>query len=96
MSMYRKGYRAEREAMEYMKERYNCVCVRTAGSHGVADLICGNGANVYVVQVKSGKNKPYIVWSELVKFAVAFKAEPLLLWKRDRKGFVELRMSDYR
>jgi Holliday junction resolvase len=94
--MYRKGYRAEREAMEYMSEYYNCVCARGAGSHGVADLICGNGVNIYVVQVKSGKKKPYIDWKKLKEFASKFNAIPIVLWKRDYKGWVELSEDDYR
>jgi Holliday junction resolvase len=95
-SKYRKGYRAEREAIEFMGERYGCVCVRTAGSHGVADLICGNGVNLFVVQVKSGKTKPYVNWKELKEFASKFNAIPLVLWKRDYKGWVELSEGDYR
>jgi Holliday junction resolvase len=95
-SKYRKGYRAEREAMEFMGERYGCVCVRTAGSHGVADLICGNGIYVYVVQVKSGKTKPYVDWQKLRHFASFFRAIPLLLWKKDYEGWKVLMEEDYR
>jgi len=92
---YRKGYRAEREAMEFMKEQYGCICVRTAGSHGAVDLLCGNGVYVYAVQVKCGKRKPYIDWKRLKMFASMFKAVPLLLWKKDYEGWKVLTEEDY-
>jgi len=83
MSAYRKGCRAEDIASDYMLKTYNAVCVRSSASHGVADLICGNGECVYVVQVKSGEHLPYVSWTELENFAKLFMGKPLLLFKPD-------------
>ena len=91
MSAYRKGYRVEELAKEYMLRKYNAVCVRSGGSHGVADLICGNCEEVFAVQVKSGKRLPRISWSELEEFAKYFKATPMVLFKPDYREFLEAR-----
>jgi len=88
---YSKGYRAERLAIEYMRRKYGAVCVRSAGSHGACDLLCGNGREVYVVQVKAGRKKPSVSWEELESFARKFNAKPLVLYKPDRKPFVEVK-----
>jgi Holliday junction resolvase len=74
-----------------MKRTYGCVCIRSAGSHTPCDLICGNTANIYVVQVKYGDVKPYVDWKTLKEFAKWFKAVPLVLWRRKFKGFLEIR-----
>ena len=87
---YRKGYRVEREAMRYMRKYLNCVCVRSAGSKSPIDLICGNGVNVYAVQVKSGKTLPHVDWRELERYASYFKAIPLILYKPDYRNFIEI------
>jgi len=87
---YRKGYRVERLAMEYMRRAYGATCVRSAGSHGVCDLICGNGSEVFAVQVKAGRRKPKVSWDELKRFAEKFKAKPIVLYKPDRGAFLEI------
>jgi len=89
MSAYRKGYRREDEAKDYMLKQYNAICVRSSGSHGIADLICGNGETVYVVQVKGGTSLPYISWAELENYAEMFCGKPLLLFKPDYKRMLE-------
>jgi len=76
-------------AIDYMLRQYNAICVRSSGSHGVADLICGNGTCVYVVQVKGGLHLPYISWAELENFAKLFKGQPMLLYKPDYKRILE-------
>jgi len=91
---YSKGYRVERLAIKYMRARYGAVCVRSAGSHGACDLLCGNGKEVYAVQVKSGNKRPRVVWVELECFAEKFKAKPLVLYKPDRKPFIEIRSRE--
>jgi Holliday junction resolvase len=88
---YSKGYRVERLAIEHMRRNYGAVCVRSAGSHGACDLLCGNGHEVYAVQVKAGKKKPSVSWEELESFARKFNAKPLVLYKPDRKQFVEVK-----
>jgi len=87
---YPKGYRVERLAIEYMRRKYGAVCVRSAGSHGACDLLCGNGREVFAVQVKAGKRRPSISWEGLESFAEKFRAKPLVLYKPDRKPFVEI------
>lgn len=92
MSSYRKGYRLERLAIEYMRDKYGAVCIRSAGSHGACDLLCGNGEQVFAVQVKGGGERPpKIRWKELEEFASKFKAEPILLWKPDYGKFMEVK-----
>ena len=86
---YQKGYRREKHAVGYMKIHYNCECIESRGSHGVADLICGNGETVYVIQVKGGKTLPYISWEELEEYARLFKGVPLFLYKPDYRSWVE-------
>ena len=86
---YQKGYRTEKYAVGYMKLEYDCECVESRGSHGVADLICGNGEAVYVIQVKSGKKLKDFRWKELEEFARLFKGVPLLLFKPDYRPFVK-------
>lgn len=81
MSSYRKGYRREREARKYMEKEYRCVCVESRGSHGVADLICGNGYVVYVIQVKDPKKVQYVNLDELRKFAKKFRGVPVIMSK---------------
>ncbi|MGB9672262.1 MAG: hypothetical protein ACPLZY_03860 [Candidatus Norongarragalinales archaeon] len=49
MKSYKKGYRVKRLAMEYMSRKYGAVCVRSAGFHGVCDLLCGNGGEAFAV-----------------------------------------------
>jgi len=87
MSQYRKGYRREKQARDYMETKHNCVCMESRGSHGVADLICGNGIVVYVVQVKDYKHKSEINVEELRSFAHQFKAVPVVLLKEKYKPF---------
>lgn len=94
MSQYRKGYRLEEIAIDYMLKTYDAVSVRSGGSHGVADLICGNGKIVYVVQVKGGIHLPYISWIELENFAKMFNGVPLLLYKPDYRRVLECRCED--
>lgn len=91
MSQYRKGYRIEDVATDYMLKTYNAVCVRSGGSHGIADLICGNGETIFVVQVKGGTSLPYISWIELEQFAKNFNGVPLLLYKPDYRRILEAR-----
>jgi Holliday junction resolvase len=85
---YRKGYRIEDLASDIMFTSRGAKCVRSGGSHGVADLICGNGETVYVVQVKGGTKLPYIDWEELERFAKLFKGVPILLYKPDYRPFI--------
>jgi Holliday junction resolvase len=88
---YSKGYRVERLAIKYMRRKYGTVCVRSAGSHGACDLLCGNDCGVYAVHVKAGRKKPSVSWEELESFARKFNAKALVLYKPNRKPFVEVK-----
>lgn len=82
--MYRKGYRAELEVIEIFEKYYSCKCIRSAGSKGVADLICGNGTDVYVIQVKYGDKDPTVNESELIEYASNFKGSSVIAHRRKR------------
>ena len=87
MSNYRKGYRAEREIMEYMKVQYGCVSVRSAGSHSPIDILAGNGKQVFAIQVKAGKRKVKVDKETLTKWAKMFNAIPMIASKQPRKDW---------
>jgi len=94
---YRKGYRYEKMAKDYMAKKYGCVCIESRGSHSPIDLICGNGKEVYAVQVKGGLTLPYISWVELENFAKMFNAIPLFLYFIKYRRFFECKSeSDLR
>jgi len=94
MSQYRKGYIAEKKVKDYMKRKYNCVCLESRGSHGLADLICGNGETVYCIQVKYGTQEPYIIWQELENLAKNFKAVPLLAYVLKKNGIFIIKSNE--
>jgi len=94
MSQYRKGYMAEKKVKEYMKKEHKCVCLESRGSHGIADLICGNGETVYCIQVKYGTSEPYLVWAELENLAKMFKAVPLVIYVHRKHGIYELKSRE--
>jgi len=74
-----------------MRTKHGATCVRSAGSHGVCDLLCGNGEEIFAVQVKGGRKPRGVSWPELEEFAVKFKAVPLVLYKPDYGPFTECR-----
>ena len=68
--------------------------MESRGSHGVADLLCGNGTDIYAIQVKSGGTLPNVNFLDLNVFARCFKAIPLVLYKPDYNPFIEIRNAD--
>jgi hypothetical protein len=60
---------------------------RSAGSHGIADLIAIHSlTRPLLVQAKSGGAMPHSEWNELFEVADAFGATPLLLrWNNTRR-----------
>ena len=87
---YRKGYKIEIKAIKYMRKVHGAVCIRSAGSRSPVDLICTDGEDRYVVQVKGGKTLPFIDWEGLERYAELFDAIPLVLFKPDYHDFVEI------
>lgn len=86
---YRKGYRREKQARHYMEQVFDCECIESRGSHGIADLICGDGTTIYVIQVKGGKTSPKVDWRELEQYAKQFKGVPLIMYKPDYHKWVQ-------
>jgi Holliday junction resolvase len=82
MSSYRKGYLAEKACREVFESWFGCTCIESRGSHGTVDLICANGMQTYVVQVKDTDEQPHIDWKELCSVAEMFQAIPVLAWKQ--------------
>jgi Holliday junction resolvase len=65
----------------------NFLAIRSAGSHGVADLIAASPDGTrYVIQVKSGKAKPTQQERITLKFVAArFQATPQIWTFKPRK-----------
>jgi len=78
MSAYRKGYLKEKECRKVFESWYGCVCVESRGSHGVVDLICGNGLQTYAVQVKPEEDAKKVNFDRLSEVAEMFQAIPVL------------------
>ena len=81
MSAYRKGYKAEREIIRLFERKHHCECIRSAGSHTPVDVICGNGEQVYVIQVKAGRSRHRLDLGQFLDFAKNFRAIPVIAKK---------------
>jgi Holliday junction resolvase len=79
MTPYEKGREREYKAKALMESWFGCAVVRSAGSHTPIDLVCGNGMNVYAVQVKSESDADTVNWYTLRQWAEYFQAIPTLL-----------------
>jgi Holliday junction resolvase len=78
-ALYRKGREKEYEAKAVMESRYGCYVIRSAGSHSPVDLLCGNGIDVFAVQVKAESSQDSVNWQKLRVVAQYFQAIPTLL-----------------
>jgi Holliday junction resolvase len=76
---YEKGRDLEYKAKELMESYFGCYVIRSAGSHTPVDLICGNGIDVYAVQVKFESVEKRVDWNKLREYAEALQAIPTLL-----------------
>jgi Holliday junction resolvase len=76
---YEIGRDREYKAKTLMESWFGCTVIRTAGSHSPADLLCGNGVEVFAVQVKSEGEAQYVDWDTLRRFAEQFQAIPTVL-----------------
>jgi Holliday junction resolvase len=79
LTPYQKGYVRELKAKALMESWFGAVVMRSAGSHTQADLLCGNGVQVFAVQVKSESDASTVNWDKLRYFAQMFQAIPTLL-----------------
>lgn len=79
LTIYEKGRAREYKAKALMESWFGCTVVRSAGSHSPADLMCGNGIEVFAVQVKSEGGAKSVDWNKLRRFAEQFQAMPTVL-----------------
>lgn len=79
MTAYEKGRAKEYKAKELMESWFGCAVVRSAGSHTPVDLLCGNGIDVFAVQVKMESDEKQVDWNKLRFYAQQFQALPTLL-----------------
>lgn len=66
MSRYERGRRGEYELKKSF-EKKGFTVLRTAGSHGCADLIVFNDRNFYLIQVKRGKESNFFKVKKIYK-----------------------------
>jgi len=89
LKSYRYGRSLEYRLMRMLREKNNCVCVRSAGSHTPIDIIAGNGNKSWGIQVKGGK-RPYISrenLEELCRWCYMLKLTPLVAEYVKGKGW---------
>jgi Holliday junction resolvase len=80
---YRRGARFEYSVRDKLYEKYGAVyVVRSAGSHGVADLVAFfSWGEVWFVQCKTDGNLPNREKEKLFETASAARAQPRLAYK---------------
>jgi Holliday junction resolvase len=76
---YEKGRALEYKAKVIMETWFGCNVVRSAGSHTPIDLLCGNGREVYAVQIKTLNTFRGFNWNTLRQWAEKFQAIPTVL-----------------
>lgn len=87
MSRYQKGYRVERKAIEELKRKGFSV-VRSAGSHGVVDIVAFNEKKYLLLQIKSNNKAPKEEQKRLASLPSPENSEKQIWVHKDRKGFV--------
>lgn len=78
---YIKGRNIEYKVKKWLEEK-GYYCIRSAGSHGIIDLFCGNGKKLLAIQVKTSLSQ--IKQEELKKLRAAaekLKAKPVIIDK---------------
>ena len=79
LTPYQKGYIREVKAKQLMESWFGCHVIRSAGSHSPIDLLCGNGVEMFAVQVKMESDEHTVKWDVLREWAQSFQATPTLL-----------------
>ena len=88
MTYYTKGADYERELKKRCEEQGYYV-VRSAGSHGVADLVALSRCSVILIQCKSGKTGPKKEdFEKLENTAQAIGALAYMCWKTKHEEIV--------
>lgn len=89
MTNYARGAAFERRVVAKL-EAAGWLCVRAAGSHGVADVVAlrgtYNGTRVMLIECKTGGVIPPATWDELYSRAQDVKAWPVLATNEVRGG----------
>lgn len=91
MTNYRRGAGREREWAE-RQEADGWSCTRSAGSHGVADVVCCRAGVILYEQVKSDRAGPYAHFGPAERRELAGEATRagaqarLIWWPPDGKG----------
>jgi len=90
MKSYIKGRRLEYKVKKLLEDKGYYV-IRSAGSHGSADLIAGNGYEVMLIQCKTDIKKiSKEDIRELNRAAVKVKAKPFIVG--DDMNFINVKM----
>lgn len=96
MTNYRRGVEIERKVQEILREAgYHAL--RTAGSHGAADIIGVGPTGVRLIQVKRSKDNNFAADVELAEAELRAMPSPpntskeIWVWK-DREGWAERRV----
>jgi Holliday junction resolvase len=84
---YNKGVEFERKVVDLFRS-VGCYAVRSAGSHGVADVVAikTQKETVYFIQCKSNGKLSPSEWNELVMEAFVYGAVPIVASKHPAGG----------
>ena len=89
LTNYAKGRNAEYYIMDMLESQLNCEhIIRSAGSHTPIDIIASNGKNVFAVQVKQSGYISRQDKLELIQWAKAFNARPMLAVKQNGSRWI--------
>lgn len=83
-SMYRRGYRFEISVKKYI-EHLGAYVIRSAGSHGVFDLIAVKNGSVFGIQCKKDGQLSVHDRKVMLEYYKTHKIIPLLAFRRNRK-----------
>lgn len=89
MTNYKRGYLFESTIAGQLRQD-GYFCVRSGGSHGVADVVALKPGQVLLIQAKIDGELPAAEWNELFAIALQIGAVPLLAW-RPKRGVLEYR-----
>ena len=89
MTNYSRGYRFESTIAGQLRQD-GYFCVRSGGSHGVADVVALKPGQILLIQAKIDGNCTVAEWNELFATALQLGAVPLLAW-RPKRGVIEYR-----
>jgi len=89
---YEKGYRLEREVFHFF-EQHGFYVARSAGSHGVFDVIAVRRGLVYGIQCKYSGRLTKREREEILAAAKEYDMVPLLVYAKNRRYWVRNLMT---